>query len=155
MNTLTYFFSVLITSFCISLNAYSQELTAEQNEKITSEIATLFENSVKASESFDSELLADNVDDSLKAGFIINGHFFRSFDQVMNDFKEKIRGCKSQKMHVVNKKITVLADNAALVTASGNYSMALEDGRTLTGRFAWTLVFSKANGSWKIVHSHM
>lgn len=155
MKTLAYFFSFLIASFCISLNAHSQELTTEQKEKITSEIATLFEKSVRASESFNAEMLAADVDDSLKAGFIVGGQFFGNFDQVMVDFKEKIRGCISQKMTIINKKVTVLADNAAFVTASGNYSMALEDGRTLTGRFAWTLVYSKVNGKWKIVHTHM
>ena len=80
---------------------------------------------------------------------------FRSFETVMADFREKIKGAMSQKMNVVNKKITVLADNAALITASGTYSMPLEDGRNLTGSFAWTLVCSKVNGSWKIIHSHM
>ncbi len=146
---------MMITALWICLNGYSQGLTTEQKEKITSEITTLFEKSVRAAESFDTKMLADNVDDSLQAGFIINGHFFRSFDQVMVDFKEKIKGCKSQKMNVSNKKITVLGDNAALLTASGGYSIALEDGRTLTGSFAWTLVYSKVNGNWKIIHSHM
>ena len=155
MKTLAYCISFLIVSFCISLNAYSQELTAEQKEKITSEVATLFEGSLKASESFKVEMLANNVDDSLQAGFIIGGQFFRSFESVMADFREKIKGAMSQKMNVVNQKITVLADNSALVTASGTYSMPLEDGRNLTGSFAWTLVCSKVNGSWKIIHTHM
>jgi hypothetical protein len=145
----------MIASFCICLNGYSQKLTSEQKEKIASEVTILFEKAVKASETFDAKMLADNVDDNLQAGFIINGRFFRSFDQVMEDFKEKTKGAKSQKMNTINKKITVLADNAALLTASGNYSMELEDGRTLTGSFAWTLVYSKVNGNWKIIHTHM
>lgn len=155
MKTLSYLFSILITSFCISLNGYSQELTTEQKGKITSEITMLFEKSIKAAETFDAKMLAETVDDSLRAGFIVNGQYFRSFDQVMDDFNEKIKGAKSQKLTVANKKITVLADNAASVTASGDYSMELEDGRTLTGRFAWTLVYSKVNRNWKIIHSHM
>ncbi|MDR2145046.1 MAG: nuclear transport factor 2 family protein [Tannerella sp.] len=43
----------------------------------------------------------------------------------------------------------------ALLTTYGNYSVSLEDGRTLTGRFAWTFVYSKFNGNWKVIHSHM
>lgn len=155
MKTLSYLFAILIASFCISLNAYSQELTTEQKNKITSEITSLFEKSIKALENFDIRMLADNVDDSLKAGFIVNGQYLRSFEEVMADFKEKIKGCESQKMNVSNRKITVLGENAALITASGDYSMALEDGRTLTGRFAWTLVCSKVDGNWKIIHTHM
>lgn len=84
-----------------------------------------------------------------------NGHYFRNFSGVMTDFEQKRKGCKSQTMNIVNKKITVLSDNAALLTASGSYSLALDDGRILTGKFAWTLVYSKMNEGWRIIHSHM
>ncbi len=155
MKTLSYLFSVLIAAFCISLNAYSQEVTTEQKENISSEIAAAFENSVRAAENLDAKLLVDGVDDNLQAGFIINGQFFRLFSGVMEDFKGNAKGCKSQKMDIINKKITVLGENAALLAASGNYSLYLEDGRTLTGKFAWTIVYSKVEGEWKIIHSHM
>jgi len=155
MKNLFYFLSILIISLCISLNGYSQELTTEQKEKITSEINTAFEKSNKAAESLDAKLLAETVDDSMKAGFIMNKKFFKSFDEVMADFEKNAKGCISQKLNITNKKITVLAENAALLTASGDYSLYLEDGRTLTGKFAYTLVYSKVNGNWKIIHSQM
>lgn len=154
MKTLSYLFSVLITFFCFSLNGYSKDLTTKQQEKITSEITTVFEKSIKAAEGLDAKLLADCVNDSLQAGFINNGRFFRLFNEVMEDFEEKAIGCKSQKLNIVNKKITVLGENAALLTTSGNYTLDLEDGRTLTGEFAWTIVYSKMRGSWKIIHLH-
>ncbi len=155
MRTLSYLFFILIISFCTSLNVYSQELTTEQKEKINSEITTVFEKSIKAAESIDAKLLADCADDSLQAGFIINGHLFMSFNEVMKDFEAKAIGCKSQKMNVINKKITILGENTALLTASGDWSLDLEDGRTLTGKFTWTIVYSKVKGNWKIIHSHM
>lgn len=155
MKTLSYLFSILIIPFCISLNGYSQELTTEQKGKITSEITEVFEKSIKAAENLDAKLLADCVDDNLHAGFIINGHFFQLFIEVMEDFERKAIGCKSQKLDIINRKITILDENAALLTASGNYSVDLEDGRTLTGKFAWTIVYSKVNGKWKIIHSNM
>lgn len=155
MKTLSYLFATLITSLFFSLNAYSQELTAQQKDKITSEIAMAFEQNVKAAESFNANALADCVDDSLKAGFIVGGVFFGSFNEVMADFKKKAVGCKSQKMDVTNKRITVLGKESALLVASGNYSLYLEDGRTLTGKFAWSIVYSKVNGNWKIIHTYM
>lgn len=155
MRTLFCLFSILIMSCCVGLNAYSQELTIEQKEKITSEIVTAFENSINAAENLDAKLLADCVDDSFQSGFIINGRFFPLFKGVMDDFNGKAIGCKSQELTVINKKITVLGENTALLTTSGDYSLYLEDGRTLTGKFAWTIVYSKINGQWKIVHSHM
>jgi hypothetical protein len=145
---------MMITSLVICLSGYSQGLTKNQKEKIVSDITALFEKHVKAAENIDVKGLNDCVDDTLKAGFIDNGFFLKSFDELMKGFTEGIKGIRSQKFTISNKKITVLADNAALLTASGNYSMALEDGRTLTGRFAWTLVYSKVNENWKIIHTH-
>ena len=146
---------MIIASLGICSSVYSQKLTQNQKEKIASDITMLFEKSIKAAENIDSKRIADNVDDTLKAGFIDNGIFFNFFDEVMKGFNEGIKGIKSQKFNISNKTITVLADNAALLTASGNYSVALEDGRTLTGGFAWTFVYAKINGNWKIIHSHM
>ena len=146
---------MIITSLCICSSVYSQGLTENQKEKIASEIAADFDKNIKASESFDAKGLTDCVNDTLKAGFINNGIFMNSFDEVMKDYERGINGVKSLKYSVSNKKITVLSDNAALLTASGNVSLALEDGRTITGGFAWTFVYSKVNGSWKIIHTHM
>jgi len=145
---------MIVTSLAICSSAFSQELTNSQKEKISSEIAAVFEKNVKAAESIDIKGLADCVNDTLKAGFI-NNVFFNSFDEVMKGFEAGINGVESQKFDFSNKKITVLADNLVLLTASGNYSVALEDGRTLYGKFAWTFVYSKINGNWKIIHSHM
>ena len=146
---------MIIVSLGICSSVYSQELTQNQKEKIASEIAADFEKNIKASESFDAKGLTDCVNDTLKAGFINNGIFLNSFDEIMKNYDEGIKGVESLKYSISNKKITVLADNAALLTVSGNVSVVLEDGRTLTGGFAWTFVYSKVNNKWKIIHTHM
>ena len=146
---------VIIVFGGICLSGYSQRLSNNQKEKIISEISVLFDKNVKFAENLDVNGLNSVVNDTLKACFIDNGNFINSFDEVMKGFRESIRGCKSQKFDILNKMITVLSDNSALVTANGNYSLALEDGRTLTGGFAWTLVYSKVNDDWKIIHTHM
>ena len=64
MRNLFYFFSILIALSCISLDGYSQELTIKQKEEIISEITVLFEKSIKAAETIDVKMMADNVDAS-------------------------------------------------------------------------------------------
>ena len=146
---------MIIASLGIYSSVYSQGLTENQKEKIASEINALFEKNAKAGENIDVKGLTEFVNDTLKAGFIDNGIFLNSFDELMKGQKEAFIGIKSLKYNIFNKKITVLADNAALLTASGNASLALEDGRTITAGFAWTFVYSKVNGNWKIIHTHM
>jgi hypothetical protein len=146
---------MIVASLGICSSVYSQRLTNNQKEKIISEIVVLFEKNVEAAEKLDSKGISGSVNDTLKAGFIDNGQFFNSFEEVMKGFEASIKGIKSQKFSISNKKITVLADNAALLTAYGNASVALEDGRTLRVGFAWTFVYSKVNDNWKVIHSHM
>ena len=136
---------MMVASLGICLSAYSQGLTNNQKEKIASDIAAIFEKNAKAGENIDVKGLTEFVNDTLKAGFIENGIFINSFDELMKGQNEAFKGVKSLKYNVFNKRITVLADNAALLTASGNASLALEDGRTITGGFAWTFVYSKVN----------
>ncbi len=156
MHPLTTKLSIIAIAFlAISINVSSQELTGSQKAKITAEITTLFEKSIKAGERLDISGITENVSDTLSAGFIDNGLYYQSFAVLMKGFREGIRGLKSQKMEVLDKKITVLSDNAVLLTASGNYSADIEDGRVITGKFAWSFVYSRINSNWKVIHTHM
>ena len=155
MKTLSYLFCIVIATFFVCPDTSAQELSESRKEKIAAEIYTLFKKSVEASESVDIKKLNSTVDDTLKAGFIDNGHFFRTFDEVLEITKKNATGVSSQKINISTLKITVLAENAALLTTSGNYSLLIDDGRTFTGRFGWTFVYSKIDDNWKIIHTHM
>ena len=104
----------IIASLEICSSVYSQELTGNQKEKIASEIAADFEKNIKAAESFDAKGLTDCVNDTLKAGFIENGIFSHSFDEVMKRYKEGIKGVKSLKYSISNKKITACLHNSRI-----------------------------------------
>ena len=153
--------SLRLLIFTLSLplflsNTYAQEeLTETKKSKIIAEINSLFEKSLKAGERLDINGITENVNDTLKAGFIDNGMYLNSFDEVMSRFTNATKGIDSQEMAIVNKKITILSPNAVLLTASGNYKVKVPDGRILEGTFAWSFVYSKINNNWKIVHSHM
>lgn len=135
--------------------SYSQDMPISLNSKIEKEITLIFNKSIKAGEELDVKRISENINDSLNAGFIDNGFYFKSFDELMVVFNTGIKGLVHQKMNIDTKKITVLSENNVLLTAHGNYSAKVVDGRILTGKFAWTFVYSKINGSWKVIHSHM
>lgn len=135
--------------------SFSQDISIAEIDKIKNEISLIFDKSIKAGEELDVTGISENINDSLKTGFIDNGFYFKSFEELMTGFKSGIQGLEYQKMNVDTKKITVLSKNSVLLTAHGDYSAKVVDGRILTGRFAWTFVYSKINGKWKVIHSHM
>jgi hypothetical protein len=73
----------------------------------------------------------------------------------MTGYRAGVNGLQSQKMNVEKKKITVLSEDGVLLTAAGNFNATLKDGRNISGKFAWTFVYSKIGGEWKVIHSHM
>lgn len=144
-----------ILTFGVYGFSFSQDLSREMIDKIENEISQLFDKSIKAGEELDITGISESINDALKTGFIDNGYYFKTFEELMVRFKSGIRGLEYQKMTVAKKKITVLSEKNALLTAHGDYSAKVVDGRILTGRFAWTFVYSKINGKWKVIHSHM
>lgn len=142
-----------LMTLCNVLRA--QEATNSQRQKITFEIDSLFTKSIKAAEAVDAFNISANVNDSLKTGFVDNGLYFDSFSTLMEGFKQGIKAIDSQKLDISNKKITVLSDNSVLLTASGNSTLNLSDGRVIYSKFSWTFVYLKISGAWKIIHSHM
>jgi len=135
--------------------SYSQDLSSTLIKKIENEITLAFDKSIKAGEKLDVPGISECINDSLKTGFIDNGFYFNSFEELMVGFKSRIKGLEYQKMNIDTKKITVLSENSVLLTTHGNYSAKVVDGRMLTGKFAWTFVYSMINGKWKVIHSHM
>ncbi|MCD4820113.1 MAG: nuclear transport factor 2 family protein [Candidatus Cloacimonetes bacterium] len=149
------FIIVIFIAIGGNVKLLSQELSESEKDKIITEINVLFQKSIDAGETLDILKVSENVDDSFKTGFIDNGFYFDSFQEVMNGFEKGVKGINSQKMEIENKRVTVLSDQYVLVTASGKYSTKVDDGRFLSGRFAWTFVYLKIDDKWKIIHSHM
>jgi hypothetical protein len=149
------FFLTGFLTFGVYGFSYSQDLSSTLINKIEKEITLIFDKSIKAGEELDVKGISESINDSLKTGFIDNGFYFKTFEELMVGFNSGMQGLEYQKMNIDTKKITVLSENNVLLTAHGNYSTKVVDGRILTGNFAWTFVYSKINGKWKVIHSHM
>ncbi len=148
---------VLSTSFillCFGI-IHSQNLSDTEIKKIKTEVYKIFYNSIETGEQLDIKGIENNIEDSLKTGFIDNGTYFKTFNELMVIFRQNIKGLEFQKFDCTNKKVTILSEDKVLLTTSGNYETKVLDGRVLKGGFAWTFIYSKINGDWKVIHSHM
>ncbi|HEY4787826.1 MAG TPA: nuclear transport factor 2 family protein [Bacteroidales bacterium] len=118
-------------------------------------IDKVFSEIVLAAEQMDAEKLKTFVSDRDSAGFINNGVYYKYFDALFSDFKKGTGRIKQQKIMVEHKKITVLSQWYVLLTASGNYSATTMTDETFNGKFAWTFVYERAKGGWKIIHCNL
>ena len=146
------FFCFLL--ICLFNTTKGQTVPFKSNPGIEKEIDAAFLNSIKAAESFDVPKLINDVYDSHRAGFIFNGNYFDDFDDIANILKSREPGSVKQVIIVMKKKITVLAENIALVTASGVASVEVNGGNPFNSNFFWTFVYEKINNEWKVIQSH-
>lgn len=133
---------------------HAQTVKEPTNTRIEKEIDTAFLNLIQAFENFDIEKIALTVDDRHKAGFITNGVYYSQFDSLIADIKAKNPGTLKQKITVQKKKITVLAENIALLSAYGDTKIIVDANNAFTFNLFWTFVFEKIDNKWKVILSH-
>jgi hypothetical protein len=149
---LSLFFCFLLIGLYIISNG--QTAIFKSNPGIEKEIDAAFLKSIKAAETLDVPKLINDVDDSRHAGFIANANFYSTFDELANILKSREPGSVKQTITLQKKKITVLAENIALVTASGVSQVEFNGGNPFSLNFFWTFVYEKINNEWKVIQSH-
>jgi hypothetical protein len=130
-----------------------QTVSGTSNPGIEKEIDAVFMAAIKAAESFDVAKLVSCVDDRYNAGFISNGVYYSRFDSLANTLNA-FAGQVKQHFTIQKKKISVIADNVALVSASGVSQIEPNDGNAFEVNFCWTFVYQKFNNEWKVIQSH-
>jgi len=148
---------IFITGFiaCYLIDcSTTQNLAGRQISKIEQDIDSVFSLMVKAAENMDTGELQRGVDDRYQAGFITNGIYYAQFDSLMKNFINRSKGVLRQTIIFQQKKITVLSGSVALLTACGEASVDLADGRTIKANFFWSFVYARINDQWKVIQSH-
>ena len=85
-------YSLILTGFLIfGMQGLSISQTKKSIDDIKNEISIIFEKSIEAGEKLDIIGITENINDSLKTGFIDNGFYFKSFEEVMFGFKSGIK----------------------------------------------------------------
>lgn len=131
-----------------------QNLTNQQKSKIEKEVDSTFQRMVKEADNLDYDKISSGVDDKYNAGFIVNNSYFAKYDDLITVLKANFQTGTKQSITIQNKKITVLSDSIALLTASGDSKVELNTGQTFNVKFLWSFVFEKSNNDWKVIQSH-
>jgi hypothetical protein len=130
-----------------------QALTDAQKVRIEKEIDSVFTLSVKAAETLNYDKIAAGVDDHHRAGFVTNGRYYADFSSLLQVAKDNAAPGLRQEISFQHKKITVLSNSIALLTATGESKLNTSTG-TVYITFFWTFVYERINGEWKVIQSH-
>lgn len=144
----------LLSGLIIAASVHAQVLSEKKTKKIQDEVEAAFQDDLRTGEDLNADKLAERVDDGLKAGHIVNGVFFNSFDPISQRVGNGMQGLKSLKYVINDKRITVLSKDAAIVAVSGHTNTESTSGQKFTTAFAWTFVYRKTGDQWKVIHSH-
>ena len=83
-----------------------------------------------------------------------NGTLLLTRKEALAATRQGFHGLQKVSYRFDEQHVTLLAPTVALATGQGASSATLEDGRTLTTRFAQSVVLVLTNGEWKVFHSH-
>jgi hypothetical protein len=142
----------LVLGFNLQLKG--QNLTNLQKSEIEKQVDSSFQGMVKAAENLDYNKISSGVDDKYHAGFIVNNAYFEKYEALITALKANLQTGTKQRITIQNKKITILSDSIALLTASGDSNVELNTGQTFNVKFLWSFVFEKSNNDWKVIQSH-
>jgi len=127
----------------------------KESQRIVEEILSITEKYNKTWETLDMEKVATFHSDSsfryyrnMRSGIKSND----DFKKLMPQYMEVI---KSWKMEIRNPVVQVLCENAAVIGFIGKAEMIDKDNKSSdSGSGAYTYIWKKINGEWKIVHIH-
>jgi len=148
--------TLLVSFFVAGLIQYSkgQNVSGTQQLKIEKQVDSAFHAMIKAAENFTYDQLNNGVDDSHKAGFIVNGSYFEKFDSLLNVVKARSQNVNGQTISLQKEKITLLTPNVALLSAYGITKIDMPGTDPFTVKFFWSFVYEKTNNDWKVIQSH-
>ncbi len=108
----------------------------------------------QAADRLDAEGFFAFILDTDRGSIVQDGEIFQTRQQALDAVKRGFQGVTKVDRQFDNPKVTVISPDVALLVSDGTTTATLADGRTITRRFAVSLVFVRTGGSWKLLHGH-
>jgi len=107
-----------------------------------------------ASNRLDTAAFFAGIVDSDETRIIQDGRLFKTRAEAMAAVRLGSQGIAQLQRLFTDPHVTLLGTDVALLTSDGTLSLTLQDGRTIHGRFAVSLVFVLRDGRWLLLHGH-
>ena len=108
----------------------------------------------KAAEALDPDKVFSYVLENDAGALAQNGKLFLTRTEALESTKQGFRRLQKVEYHFDQQQISMLSPTIALATGEGSTSFTVNDGRTISNRFAQSVILVLTNGEWKVFHSH-
>lgn len=108
----------------------------------------------QAAQQLDPEKVFSFVLENDQGALVQNGKLLLTRQAALQSTKRGFEGLNSIAYQFDQQHITMLSPTIALVTGEGVSTATTNDGRTLSTRFAQSIVLVLADGQWKVFHAH-
>lgn len=135
---------------CAGPERPADELTAQQEQAVADTIESLTENLASTWGELDPDAYLQLFSDDVQfyfQGWNDREQFEESVRQIMPAYRE-------YPMEITDQRIEVLGRDAAVATLTYRAEPVDTAGRSREGKAAFTLVYERRDGSWKVVQAH-
>jgi len=139
---------------CLSAcSANSDQLTAQRENEIRSEVSAAFQGLANASKTLDHEKYFSYFDAEKYTALNENGVVLHSFDAFKEMYLPQLKYLESyQSLEFSNVKIDVIDASTAVLVNEYKATVTLTSGEVVNASGAGTQVWSKRIGVWKLVN---
>jgi ketosteroid isomerase-like protein len=109
---------------------------------------------VAAASAADAEGFFAFMLDEARGPVIQDGQLFPTRAEALEVVEQGFEGVARVEYAYESEDVTVISEDAALLTGWGTSRVTLEDGRSFERPFAVSLVFVRKGGDWKVLHGH-
>jgi len=127
---------------------------AQGDQRVVEAVLAANERLTAAADRLDTDAFFADIVDSDETRIVQDGKLFKTRIEAMAAVRAGSQGVAKVDRRFESPHVTLLAPEVALFTAEGASTATLQDGRSIGGRFAVSLVFVLRDGEWKLFHGH-
>jgi len=153
VRTITVIIFFLFASLIACQGANTPMTDAERSaieEKIIAKLAEISE----ASSRLDADGVYSHFVNNDRGILAFDGTLILSRDAALNLSREIYSSFKDIKKEMVEEYVTVISPETAILTGTGTSTLISKSGDSVSGTFAFSIVFVLRDGEWKAIHIH-
>jgi hypothetical protein len=146
--------SLLLTGAIASLSGQPSPSQNAEPSAIQKAVLSRLTEIQKAAEALNPDKVFSFVLENDAGALAQNGKLFLSRGEALESTKRGFQRLQKVEYHFDQQHVSVLCPTVAVAAGEGLSTISTDDGRTISTRFAQTVVLVLTNGEWKVFHAH-